>query len=385
MRHQSVRRRRPIGDPAGGPANIVVLDPVMAAKRARLRHVSDGRPGITRHKARHGFDYRAPDGTPICDFATLNRIKSLVIPPAWVDVWICPYPNGHVQATGRDARRRKQYRYHPRWRETRDETKYGKMLVFSRVLPLIRARVEADLRRPGLPRQRVLAAIVRLLELTLFRIGNVEYSKANKSFGLTTLRDRHAVIEGNRVRLSFRGKSGVLHEGDINDRRLARIVKNCRDLPGYELFQYLDEDGNRHTVDSADVNDYLREISGEEVTAKDFRTWAGTNLAAIALKQFVGFDSEAKRKKAIVHAVEYVAKHLGNTVAVCRKCYIHPAILEGYLDGSLLETLAERTQVYVAENTGGMSAEEAAVSAFLGLRLDECTTDQRAAECGAVG
>ncbi len=359
-------------------------DPVAAAIAARLRHVSDDRPGITRHRARHGFDYRDRDGALIGDFATLRRIKALAIPPAWTDVWICPSPNGHIQATGRDARGRKQYRYHPRWRETRDETKYGRMLVFSRALPQIRARVDADLRRHGLPRERVLAAIVRLMELTLFRIGNVEYSKTNNSYGLTTLRDRHAVIDGNEIRLSFRGKSGVRQEGRITDRRLARIVKNCRDLPGYELFQYVDHDGNRHTIDSNDVNQYLREISGEEITAKDFRTWAGTQLAALALQQLSALEGEAAAKSAakstIVRAVEQVAKHLGNTVAVCRKCYIHPAIFEGYLDGTLLRTLAERTREYLAENIAGMSAEEAAVTAFLRLRLSSLAHegDQRA-------
>ena len=342
----------------------------------RLRHVSDDSPGITRHKARYGFDYRDLDGALIADMETLGRIKSLAIPPAWTDVWICPAPNGHIQATGRDARGRKQYRYHPHWRETRDETKYGRMLVFSRALPRIRARVERDLRRHGLPREKVLAAIVRLMELTLFRVGNVEYSKTNNSFGLTTLRDRHAVIDGGHIRFSFRGKSGVRHEGRIVDRRLARIVKNCRDLPGYELFQYLDGDGNRHAIDSADVNDYLREISGEDITAKDFRTWAGTQLAAMALQEFAGFDGAAT-KSAIVRAVEEVAKQLGNTAAVCRKCYIHPAIFEGYLDGSLLTVLAERTRAYLARNLKGMSAEEAAVTAFLRLRLTTLAKKER--------
>ena len=346
------------------------LDPVAAARAAQLRHVSDDAPGITRHKARHGFDYRDIHGKLIADMATLGRIKSLAIPPAWTDVWICPTPNGHIQATGRDARGRKQYRYHPRWRQTRDETKYGRMLVFSRALPHIRARVEADLRRHGLPREKVLATIVRLLELTLIRIGNSEYSKSNHSFGLTTLRNRHAVVEGNRIRLSFRGKSGVQHEGSLTDRRLSRIVKNCRDLPGYELFQYLDEDGNRHTVDSADVNDYLREASGEDITAKDFRTWAGTHLAAMALREFSGLSGETAAKSAIVRAVEEVAKHLGNTAAVCRKCYIHPAIFDGYLDGTLLRTLARRTRSYLTRHVAGMSAEEAAVTAFLRLRLE---------------
>ena len=292
-------------------------------------------PGSPATRRRNGFDYRLPDGALVRDIETLRRIRSLVIPPAWTDVWICLDPNGHLQATGRDQRGRKQYRYHPRWREVRDEAKYGKLLVFAKALPLIRARVEEDLKRRGLPRERVLAAIVRLMELTFFRVGNTEYAKANKSFGLTTLRDRHVAIEGGKIHISFRGKSGKQHETDINDRRLARIVKDCRDLPGYELFQYIDDDGERRTVDSADVNEYLREITGEDITAKDFRTWAATHLAAQALREFEHFDSEAKRKKAIVDAVKKVASHLGNTPAICRRSYIHPAVLDGYLDGTL--------------------------------------------------
>ena len=363
--------------PRDGHTVITGPDPVAAARAAHLRHVSDDAPGITRRKAQSGFNYRDMQGELIADMETLGRIKSLAIPPAWIDVWICPSPTGHIQATGRDARGRKQYRYHPRWRQTRDETKYGRMLVFSRALPRIRARVDADLRRHGLPREKVLATIVRLLEVTLFRIGNSEYSRSNKSFGLTTLRNRHAVVEGAEIRLSFRGKSGVQHEGCLTDRRLARIVKNCRDLPGYELFQYLDADGNRHAVDSADVNDYLREASEEDITAKDFRTWAGTQLAAMALAQFSAFDEETPAKSAIVRAVEQVAKHLGNTAAVCRKCYIHPAIFEGYLDGTLVRTLAARTRAYLKRNIAGMSAEEAAVTAFLRLRLEALAKKQR--------
>jgi DNA topoisomerase-1 len=347
------------------------LDPPAAAKLARLHHTTDDRPGITRHKARSGFDYRRPDGALISDFVTLQRIKSLVIPPAWTAVWINPDSLGHVQVTGRDQRGRKQYRYHLRWREVRDEAKYGKMLLFARVLPLIRARVDADLRRHGVPCERVLAAIVRLLELTLFPIGNDEYARTNKSFGLTTLRDRHAQVRGSHIRLSFRGKSGLRNESDINDPRLARIVKACRDLPGYELFQYLDETGEPHTVSPTEVNAYLREITGEEITAKDFRTWAGTNLAALALREFEHVDSDVMRKRAVVRAVERVAKHLGNTPAVCRRCYIHPEIFEGFLDGTLLATLAEKTGAYLTEEIEGMSAEVAAVAAFLRLRLGE--------------
>jgi DNA topoisomerase-1 len=317
------------------------------------------------------------------DLATVKRIRALAIPPAWTDVWICRDPNGHLQATGRDQRGRKQYRYHPRWREVRDEAKYDKLLTFGRVLPLIRARVAADLQRRGLPREKVLAVIVRLMELTLFRVGNSEYARTNKSYGLTTLRDRHIAIEGSHVHLSFRGKSGLQREGDITDRRLARIIKACRDLPGYELFQYVGEDGERHAVGSEDVNAYLREISGEDVTAKDFRTWAGTHLAAEALREFAKIDGEARRKKAIIRAVEKVARHLGNTPAICRRCYIHPAILDGYLDGTLVDALAAKTQAYLKENVDGMSAEEAAVTAFLRLRLGALAEKSRHAQRAA--
>src|SRR5437868_5312893 len=270
--------RRQVRGKKHRPPIEAALDPEVAAKHAQLRYVDDSAQGITRHKARNGFDYRLPEGALVRDIDTVKRIRSLVVPPAWTDVWICLDPNGHLQATGRDARGRKQYRYHPRWREVRDEAKYSKLLIFTRALPQLRARVEEDLKRPGLQRQRVLAAIVRLMELTFFRVGNSEYAKANKSFGLTTLRDRHVAIEGSRIHIRFRGKSGKHHETDINDRRLARIVKSCRDLPGYELFQYMDAEGQRHTVGSAEVNEYLREITGEEITAKDFRTWAGTQL-----------------------------------------------------------------------------------------------------------
>jgi DNA topoisomerase-1 len=358
------------------------LDPEVAAKQAQLRYVDDSAPGITRHKARNGFDYRLPDGALVRDIDTLKRIRSLAIPPAWTNVWICLHSNGHLQATGRDARGRKQYRYHPRWREVRDEAKYTKLLIFTHVLPQLRARVQEDLKRPGLQRERVLAAIVRLMELTFFRVGNSEYAKANKSFGLTTLRDRHVAIEGSRIHISFRGKSGKHHETDINDRRLARIVKDCRDLPGYELFQYVDDDGERHTVGSAEVNEYLREITGEEITAKDFRTWAGTQLAAEALREFDAFDSEAERKRAVVRAVEKVAKHLGNTPTICRRCYIHPAVLDGYLDGTMLQALAENTRMCLAENIEGMSAEEAAVATFLRFRLDELAEQKRRRSAG---
>jgi DNA topoisomerase-1 len=271
------------------------------------------------------------------DAAQLARIRALAVPPAWTDVWICPLENGHLQATGRDARGRKQYRYHARWRRTRDETKYEHMLEFGQALPAIRRRIAADLGLPGLPREKVLAAVVRLMEDTLARVGNPEYASQNNTFGLTTLRNRHVRITRGRIELDFRAKHGIRHVSQVSDRKLARVVKNCRDLPGSELFQYIDDAGERHCIDSADVNDYLREISGRDITAKDFRTWAATNLAVLAL---AGEEGEPPTKKAQVAAIKEVAKRLGNTPAVCRKCYIHPAVLQGYLDSSLRSTLA---------------------------------------------
>ncbi|MGH8325544.1 MAG: DNA topoisomerase IB [Steroidobacteraceae bacterium] len=319
-------------------ADIPVPSPenVYAAKAARLRYVSDRQPGIIREGSPGAFVYRDPKGKVIKDAAQLARIKALAVPPAWTDVWICPLETGHLQATGRDARRRKQYRYHARWRRTRDETKYEHMLDFGQALPAIRRRVEADLGLPGLPREKVLAAVVRLMEDTLARVGNPEYASQNNTFGLTTLRNRHVRVARGLIELDFRAKHGIRHVSTVGDRKLARVVKNCRDLPGSELFQYIDEEGERHCIDSADVNDYLREISGRDITAKDFRTWAATNLAILALAQ----QEEKPTRKAQIEAIKQVAKRLGNTPAVCRKCYIHPAVLEGYLDGSLRKTLA---------------------------------------------
>ncbi|HEX2939671.1 MAG TPA: DNA topoisomerase IB [Rhodopila sp.] len=340
-----------------------------AARSARLRYVTDQSKGIRREPTADGFDYFGPDGHRITDEEELARIRKLAIPPAYQDVWICPYANGHLQATGRDARGRKQYRYHPRWREVRDEAKYSRMLVFGKVLPKIRAQVEADLARRGLPREKVLAAIVRLLESTLIRVGNEEYVKQNKSFGLTTMRTRHVKVEGGRIRFDFRGKSGTEHHIDLRNRKLAGVVRRCQDLPGQELFQYLDEANQPHTIDSDDVNDYLQAISGEPITAKDFRTWAATNLAALALQQFEAFDTEAKAKKNVVQAVESVSKMLGNTPAICRKCYIHPAIFDGYLDGRLLDALKQRTEEKLADPGAGLKAEEAAVIGFLAHQL----------------
>jgi DNA topoisomerase I len=298
-----------------------------------LRHVSDeGTAGIRRVGSPKRFRYVRPNGRQV-SAAELARIKSLVIPPAWTDVWICPNPRGHLQATGRDARGRKQYRYHPRFRQMRDEAKYGRLPAFAQALRRIRRRTAADVRKPGLPRVKVLAAAVQLLEKTLIRIGNEEYARANGSVGLTTMRDRHATVRGARVRFEFRGKSGIAHAVDLHDARLARIIKACRDLPGYELFQYLDENGARQTICSDDVNAYLRHISGDDFTAKDFRTWAGTVLAAQALSRLARFRSQTEAKRNVVEAIAAVAKRLGNTKSVCRKCYIHPAILAAYMDG----------------------------------------------------
>jgi DNA topoisomerase-1 len=322
----------------------VVTDPVESAKEAGLRYVTDAKPGITRKRAGKGFRYVGPDGKTVRDPVTLRRIRSLVIPPAWKDVWITTDPRGHLQATGRDARGRKQSRYHPRWREVRDETKYERMLLFGAVLQRIRQRVEEHLGMPGLPREKVLATVVRLMDSTLIRVGNDEYAKENKSYGLTTMRRKHVKVNGSQLIFRFRGKSGVLHEVGVQDRRLARIVRQCQELPGHELFEYLDADGQPRTIDSADVNDYLREISGGEFTAKDFRTWAGTVLASMALRQFELFESERQAKKNVVQAIKDVARRLGNTPAVCRKCYVHPGVLECYMAGSLAPARKRRQE-----------------------------------------
>jgi DNA topoisomerase I len=344
-------------------------DPVKSAIRVGLRYVSDQMPGITRERAGKSFRYRFPIGEIVKAPEVLGRIKSLAIPPAWAKVWICPDPSGHLQATGRDARGRKQHRYHPHWREARDETKYTRMISFARKLPAIRQRVFRDLKVPDLPRNKVLAAVVRLLEVSLIRVGNDEYARENDSFGLTTMRDRHVRVRGGALRFHFRGKSGKWHEVDIRDRRLAKIVKQCQDLPGQELFQYIDEDGKRQDVHSNDVNDYLREISGEDFTAKDFRTWAGTVLGAMALQEFEQFDSQAQAKKNIVKAIEAVAARLGNTPSVCRKCYIHPDIVNSYLDGTLIDTLKESADRGWRQALHKLHPEEAAVLALLQRRL----------------
>ena len=350
-----------------------IADPEAAARAARLHYVSDSKPGYTRIRTEDGQGWTFLDtkGRPITDEKTIARVKKLAVPPAYTDVWICKDPNGHLQAVGRDARGRKQYRYHARWREVRDQAKFNKMLVFSRVLPAIREQVRHDLGLPGLPRRRVVAAVVSLLDKTMMRIGNEEYARANKSYGLTTLRHRHAKVKGTHVTLDFRGKHGVEHHIDLQDRRLANIVGKLEELRGQDLFQFVDEHGDTHGITSDDVNDYLHEVSGEEITAKDFRTWAGTKLAAQMLSALERWDTEAKNKKEIVRAVEAVAKQLGNTPAICRKCYVHPAVLEGYLDGSLLESIKAQTDEILDHPHSGLTAEEVAVTAFLSRRLEE--------------
>ena len=346
---------------------ITLIDPLEAARAADLRYVRDDTPGIRREQQGDRFRYFDTKNREITGEAELKRIRSLGIPPAWNDVWICPQPNGHIQATGRDAKGRKQYRYHPRWRATRDANKYDHLIAFGRALPQIRAHVDQDLRRRELSREKVLATVVRLLETTLIRVGNREYARANKSYGLTTLRDKHVIVGDTKVTFQFRGKSGKRHTITLNDRRLARIVKRCRDLPGYELFQYIDERGERQTIGSADVNDYLREIAGQEFSAKDFRTWAGTLLAAMALREFAPYESPTEAKKNIVRVIEHVAERLGNTPSICRKCYVHPAVLNAYLDGSLLDTLAQRAEDLHASE-GHLDGDEAMVLAFLEQR-----------------
>ena len=354
-------RRRTIASPAP--------EVVESARAAGLRYVNANAPGFgRRRKGKRNFTYFDADGRAVTDAVVVARIGSLAIPPAWQNVWICPFENGHLQATGKDARGRKQYRYHPRFRQVRDRNKYEHIIEFAQALPAIRRRVEADLSRPGLPREKVLAAVVRLLETTFIRVGNAEYKKQNESYGLTTMLDRHARICGAKIQFRFRGKSGVEHAIDLEDPRLARIVKACQNLPGEELFAYQDEDGRAHDIGSGDVNDYLRDITGQEFTAKDFRTWAGTVLAARALQEFESVDSKARMKKNIVQAIESVAKRLGNTRAVCKKCYIHPAVIESYLDGSMLETLGQRAKK-LDKSLARLRPEEAAVLVLLQTRL----------------
>jgi len=335
--------------------------PVEAAHEAGLIYTSDSEPGIRRVRSGRSFKYLDASGRSVRDSATLDRIKSLAVPPAWKDVWICARPRGHLQSTGRDDRGRKQFLYHPRWRETRDADKYARLVGFAHALPRIRSRVARDLRRQGLPRERVIATIVKLLETTFARVGNEEYARENGSFGLTTLRDRHVKVRGATVRFFFRGKSGRDIELGVTDRRVANVVKRCEELPGQMLFQYVDESGERGQVTSDDVNSYLREVTGEDFTAKDFRTWAGTLLAACALRDVARFESESEAKRNVLTAIDSVARKLGHTRAVCRRAYVHPAVIDTYLEGSLESAL----DIEHASGKGRLKSDEMALLAFL--------------------
>ena len=369
-RGRATRHRALVPDRRSSEADVAP-DARAVARAAGLRYSTDTRPGITRRRSGRGFSYRDADGATIKDRELLARIRRLAIPPAWTDVWICPWPNGHIQASGRDARGRKQYRYHADWHERRGADKFDRMLGFAKVLPRIRKRCDEDLARPGLAREKVLAAVVRLLELTLIRVGNDEYARLNRSFGLTTLRDRHARIEGAGVRFRFRGKSGKTHEVGLRDRRLAGVVRRCQELPGQDLFQFVDADGEVRDVTSDDVNDYIREASGGEYTAKDFRTWAGTVLAYRALRALQPGVGERAAKRNVVEAIRQTADQLGNTPAVARGSYVHPGVLAAYLEGSIRGALVEAAEDQATPPTRATPGEEAAVRALLRQRLED--------------
>jgi DNA topoisomerase-1 len=343
-------------------SNEIASEGVASAQLAGLRYTSDEQPGISRRRKGRGFAYVDRDGVAVRDDGELRRIRRLAIPPAWTDVWISPSPLGHIQATGRDARGRKQYRYHERWREVRDEAKYGRLSDFAKALPKIRERLDADLARPGIPRERVLATAIRILEETLIRVGNVEYARANGSFGLTTLRSKHVDVVGSRIVFRFRGKSGKDHEVDVRDRRLARVVARLDQLPGQELFRFRDDDGELRTISSDDVNTYLREISSEELSAKDFRTWAGTVLAARTLAELGPARNQRIASKRVLQAIDVVSARLGNTRAICRKCYVHPGVLDAYAAGDLPAALRRPERTH---RSHGLSSHEAAVAAML--------------------
>jgi DNA topoisomerase-1 len=340
--------------------------PRHVARAAGLRWIDDSLPGIRRERAGARFRYVTVTGRPLKDARTLRRIADLAIPPAWTDVWISPLVNSHLQATGRDARRRKQYRYHPGWQEARDQTKYHRMVAFGAALAKIRKQVQRDLSSPGLSRERVLAAVVRLLDVTLIRVGNEEYARENRSYGLVTMQARHLDLGGSRISLRFKGKSGVRHEVKVTDRRVARVLEHTADLPGEQLFEYADEDGAVRQVTSDDVNDYLRAISAEEFSSKDFRTWAGTVLAACELRELGPAGSKTALKRQTVEAIKRVSRRLGNTPAVCRRCYVHPDVLEAYADGTLL-SVRLRAHSDIAANDG-LREEEKAVLRLLRTR-----------------
>jgi DNA topoisomerase I len=346
-----------------------IVDPRDAAESAGLRYVSDARAGIRRKKAGTGFTYTRANGTRLSEKDVLERIKALAIPPAWTEVWICSFADGHIQATGRDAKGRKQYRYHPRFREVRESTKYEHVVAFAEALPGIREKVHHHMGLRGLPREKVLATVVHLLETTLIRVGNDEYAEQNNSYGVTTLKNRHVAIDGNEVRFRFTGKSGRQWLLRVKDRRIAKIMKACEELPGQELLQYIDDSGNCQDVTSTDVNNYLREITGKDITAKDFRTWAGTVLAAMALNELQSFDTAAQAKRNLGAAIEKVAAKLGNTPTICRKCYVHPQVLNSYMDGNLVLELKSKAESELRAEVQRLKPEEAAVLALLRGRL----------------
>jgi DNA topoisomerase-1 len=348
-----------------------IVEPREAAEGARLRYVSDEKPGIARKAIGNGFAYTTAKGSKVTETEVLHRITALAIPPAWTDVWICPFANGHIQATGRDARGRKQYRYHVRFREIRESIKHEHAVAFADALPAIREKVGEHMALRGLPREKVLATVVHLLETTLIRVGNDDYAKQNKSYGLTTLQNRHVAIEGDEVRFRFTGKSGKQWSLSVRDRRVAKIIRTCQELPGQELLQYLDGAGDHRDVTSTDVNAYLKEITGKDFTAKDFRTWAATVLAAMALNEFKTFDSAAEAKRNLRAAIEKVAAKLGNTPTICRKCYIHPQVLSCYLGGNLVLELKARAENELRNAVQGLKPEEAAVLALLRSRRAE--------------
>jgi DNA topoisomerase-1 len=355
------------------PRKTDAPDPEHSAKEAGLTYTDPHRPGITRKRSGKSFQYFSAKGKRIKDAQTISRINALVIPPAYHDVWINPNPRGHIQAMGKDDRGRTQYRYHPRWREVRDLSKYDHILVFAKALPRIRSKIRRDLKLDELPKEKVLATVVKLLETTLIRIGNDEYARDNKSYGLTTIHNKHVDVTGSKIHFEFRGKSGIEHVVDIQDKRLAKVIKKCQDLPEQDLFEYVNEDGSRHSISSSDVNEYLQLISGQDFTAKDFRTWAGTVLAATALQEFEAFDSETQAKKNVVSAIESVAKKLGNTRAVCRECYIHPVVLDTYLEGGLARSLRRSAAQKLARSSRSLHPQEAAVMAMLQERLGRQT------------
>ncbi|MES2500015.1 MAG: DNA topoisomerase IB [Pseudomonadota bacterium] len=341
-----------------------------------LRFVCDDVAGISRKRLKDKFHYFDKDGNRVKDKLEIQRIQALAIPPAWTNVWICCVKNGHVQATGRDARLRKQYRYHSLWRKTRDEAKYEHMISFGQSLPAIRQAVTKALALPGLPQEKVLATVIYLLQLTMIRIGNDEYAKQNKSYGLTTLRNRHIQIDGSEVQFQFKGKSGVNHSITVSDKKLASLIKKIRELPGQELFQYVDDQGKRHAISSSEVNEYIRNVTGENYTAKDFRTWFGTIETAIQLIKFESFTSETQAKKNVADAIKVVAKKLGNTATICRKCYVHPSVIASYLDGSLTtlmpKLINKKTGKLIAHDkmtenriSSALSVEEEAILEFL--------------------